>query len=222
MLKFPAMENSGYIVRFMREDDIPQVAEVDRDAFPDEWIFRSISSYQRELSNPIAHYLVAWTPRETPKESDEPTALQLPFFKGLFRRRALQTRKEYPLEYIIGFASFWLMAGDAHIISIAVRSKYRQMGLGEALLISVIELAARLDATVVTLEVRASNEVAKSLYQKYGFRVVGKRLRYYSNNSEDALIMDTVRPNSTSFQSQFQDLKKEHAQKYREISLQLF
>lgn len=222
MLKFPVMEDAGYIVRSMREDDIPQVAEVDRDAFPDEWMFRSPSSYKRELGNPLAHYLIAWTPREMLNELDKPRALQLPFFTGLFRRRPLSNKEEYTLEYIVGFASFWLMANDAHITSIAVRSKYRRIGIGEALLISIIELAERLDAAVVTLEVRASNEVAKSLYQKYGFHVVGKRLRYYSNNSEDALIMDTDRIISASFQSHFQNLRREHTERYEDIYLQVF
>jgi hypothetical protein len=52
-------------------------------------------------------------------------------------------------------------------------------------------LAADLGATLVTLEVRLSNAAARRLYQGFGFRPVGVRPRYYSDNGEDALIMTT-------------------------------
>jgi len=219
MLKFPAMGNSSYIIRSMREDDIPQVAELDRDAFPGEWMFRSLFSYQRELSNPLAHYLVAWTLKELPTKLGQPTAIQLPFLRGFLHRNYLLTEKEHPIECVVGFASFWLMVNDAHITSIAVKNEYRGMGIGEALLISIIELATKSNADMITLEVRVSNEVAQALYRKYGFHVAGKRLRYYSDNSEDALLMNTDSVTSTSFQSCFQKLKDDHAQRYSEISL---
>ena len=219
MLKFPAMENLSYVIRSMKESDVLQVAEVDREAFSTEWMFRSLSSYQRELSNPLAHYLVASTLSEIPPKLGQPTALQLPFFRGFSPHNSRLTRKKHPSEYIVGFASFWLMANDAHITSIAVRNEYRGMGIGEALLISIIELATRLNAAVITLEVRASNELAQTLYRKYGFHEVGKRLRYYSDNGEDALLMSTDSVISASFQSYFQQLKSDHAQRHREISL---
>jgi len=41
------------------------------------------------------------------------------------------------------------------------------------------------------LEVRAGNRVAQRLYARHGFAVVGRRLGYYSDNSEDALLMTT-------------------------------
>ena len=221
MLKFSAMEKAGYIVRSMRDDDISQVADLDREAFPNEWMFHSLSSYQRELSNPIAHYLVACTVGETPLKPGQPPALQLPFFRGFFRHNSPLTREKGLSEYIVGFASFWLMANDAHITSIAVKNEYRGMGIGEALLISIIESATKLNAVVVTLEVRASNEVAQTLYNKYGFNVVGKRLRYYSDNGEDAVLMNTDNVTLASFQSCFQKLKNDYVQGHREISFPL-
>lgn len=221
MLKFPLMQNSKYIIRPMIGEDIPQVAEIDREAFPGEWMLRSLSSYQRELDNPLARYLAACTTKEMLAKLNQPTAPQLRFFRGLFHSNSILTREKRPLEYIVGFASLWLMANDAHVTSIAVRSEYRGMGIGEALLISGIELAIGLNADVVTLEVRASNQVAQILYRKYGFHVVGKRLRYYSDNGEDALLMNTDSVTSASFQSCFQRLKKDHVQRHKEISSQL-
>jgi ribosomal-protein-alanine N-acetyltransferase len=74
-----------------------------------------------------------------------------------------------------------------------------------------------LNANLVTLEVRASNQTAQSLYKKYGFRVIGRRPRYYSSDGEDAIIMSTDNIGSLPFQASLQDLKKAYAQRYREI-----
>ena len=63
--------------------------------------------------------------------------------------------------------------------------------LGERLLIALLDLALDRRATEATLEVRLSNLPARRLYEKYGFRPVGIRPRYYSDNNEDALIMTT-------------------------------
>src|SRR6185295_4880547 len=64
-------------------------------------------------------------------------------------------------------------------------------GVGERLLIACIELAQEYDQQLITLEVRASNDGAQLLYEKYGFDRAGLRVRYYSDNHEDAVIMTT-------------------------------
>ena len=110
---------------------------------------------------------------------------------------------------------------EAHIIAIGVRNGYRQLGIGEGLLIATIELAQILNANIVTLEVRASNMVAQELYKKYGFRVTGRRLRYYSSDGEDAIIMSTDGITSLPFQASFQQLGKDYAQRHREILAQV-
>jgi len=102
---------------------------------------------------------------------------------------------------------------EVHIIAIAVRNDYRQMGIGEGLLISTIEMANQLDANVITLEVRVSNKIAQALYKKYGFQIVGTHSKYYSNNDEDATLMSTDDITSAPFQSCFRQLKDAHKQK---------
>jgi ribosomal-protein-alanine N-acetyltransferase len=92
---------------------------------------------------------------------------------------------------IVAYAGIWLMVDEAHVTTFAVLPAYRRRGIGGRLLSEVIELAAQLGATVVTLEVRLSNAGARRLYQQFGFRPVGVRPRYYSDNGEDALIMTT-------------------------------
>jgi ribosomal-protein-alanine N-acetyltransferase len=110
-----------------------------------------------------------------------------------------------------------MMVGEAHIIAIGVRNGYRQLGIGEGLLIATIELAQILNANVVTLEVRASNVIAQELYKKYGFQVTGRRLKYYSSDGEDAIIMTTDSITSLPFQSSLQQLKKAHTQRHPEL-----
>jgi ribosomal-protein-alanine N-acetyltransferase len=92
---------------------------------------------------------------------------------------------------IIGLGGFWLMAGEAHIITIAIHSHWQGLGLGEWMLLALIEKGQTQGAKIATLEVRPSNQVAISLYQKYKFQEVGRRLGYYSDNGEDALILTT-------------------------------
>jgi len=94
---------------------------------------------------------------------------------------------------VIGYAGIWLMVDEAHITTFAVLPAYRRRGIGGLLLWELIELSADLGARVVTLEVRLSNLAARNLYQRFGFRPVGMRPRYYSDDGEDALIMTTER-----------------------------
>jgi len=94
---------------------------------------------------------------------------------------------------VVAYAGIWLMVDEAHVTTFAVLPAYRRRGIGGRLLCEVIELSAALGATVVTLEVRLSNAAARQLYQRFGFRPVGVRPRYYSDNGEDALIMTTER-----------------------------
>jgi ribosomal-protein-alanine N-acetyltransferase len=212
MLKFQLMSDIYYVIRSMQFEDIPQVARIDREAFPGEWVFRSQSAYKQDLNNPSVRYIVACNKRNV-SESDGQEMQKEPWFKRLF---SAGRHVKVP-ENIVGFSGFWMMMKEAHIIAIGVRDDYRRLGIGEGLLIATIELAQILNANVVTLEVRASNQTAQSLYKKYGFRVIGRRPRYYSSDGEDAIIMSTDNIGSLPFQTSLQDLKKAYAQIHREI-----
>jgi ribosomal-protein-alanine N-acetyltransferase len=78
----------------------------------------------------------------------------------------------------------------------------------------MIDMARELNARNLTLEVRASNIAAQSLYSKYGFTRVGLRRRYYTDNKEDAVLMAMESTSSTSFQSLLNRLKKAHSKKW--------
>jgi ribosomal-protein-alanine N-acetyltransferase len=106
----------------------------------------------------------------------------------------LVARVAWPLErvktdQIAGYVVARLSANDLHINNVAVRVEYRRRGIGSALLARVLEAGRRLDATAAFLEVRAGNALAQALYEKCGFRLVGRRRNYYSAPMEDALTM---------------------------------
>jgi ribosomal-protein-alanine N-acetyltransferase len=91
----------------------------------------------------------------------------------------------------VAYGGLWLMVDEAHITTFAVLPEWRQHGVGGRLMLAMMELALELDARVMTLEVRLSNRAARELYARFGFKPVGVRPRYYSDNGEDALIMTT-------------------------------
>ena len=92
---------------------------------------------------------------------------------------------------VVAYAGIWMMIDEAHITTFAVDPRWRRQRIGERLLLALLGLAKDRLAREATLEVRLSNLAARRLYEKYGFRPVGIRPRYYSDDNEDALIMTT-------------------------------
>ena len=92
---------------------------------------------------------------------------------------------------IAAYGGMWLMVDEGHIITFAVHPVWRRQHIGGRLLLAFLDLAADRGAHEATLEVRLSNLPARRLYERFGFRPVGLRPRYYSDNGEDALIMTT-------------------------------
>ena len=90
---------------------------------------------------------------------------------------------------IVGYGGMWLIIDEGHITNIAVYPEYRGQGIGHYLVKKLINICEERDMTSITLEVRASNSVAQSLYKKYGFEEAGIRRGYYTDTKEDAIIM---------------------------------
>ncbi|WP_426449823.1 ribosomal protein S18-alanine N-acetyltransferase [Paenibacillus sp. S-38] len=88
-----------------------------------------------------------------------------------------------------GYGGMWLIMEEAHVTNVAVRAKFRGRKLGELLVREMQRTASLYGAIRMTLEVRPSNHVALGLYEKLGFRSVGVRRGYYTDNQEDAVIM---------------------------------
>jgi ribosomal-protein-alanine N-acetyltransferase len=114
-------------------------------------------------------------------------------------------------EETIGYGGMWLMVDEAHITTFAVLPAWRRRGVGARLMLEMMNLAADLNARLVTLEVRLSNREARALYGKFGFKPVGIRPRYYSDNNEDALIMTTPPIASEEMRQRLADLAQVYA-----------
>lgn len=189
----------------MQREDIATVMAVDNRSFTLPWSERT---YRNEvLDNNNSHYYVLRYHRQ-------PSA---PSSRLLAR---LARRKVEPL--LVAYGGFWLVADEAHISTIAVDKGWRGQSLGEYMLMSMLEQAMRLSATKATLEVRESNTMAQNLYQKYGFHVTGKRLRYYRDNNEDALLMSLAGITTKNYQQKFQKLAMALLTRLRERGHSLF
>ena len=92
-------------------------------------------------------------------------------------------------ERVLGYLFTWVVAGEFHINNIAVAQEYRGQGIADALVRVGLEAALARGARVALLEVRESNTPAQALYARWGFAVAGRRKRYYSHPTEDALLM---------------------------------
>ena len=200
-----------YAVRPMGPGDIAQVVDIERESFPSTW---PQTTYKRELQNRLARYLVlveeTLEPPTSPRASDEPSRGLRDALRRLFGR---DSRPEPTQELIVGFVGLWLMVGEAHIVTLAVRESQRRRGLGELLLMAAIEVAVAHGQEVVTLEVRRSNEAALALYDKYSFTRAGLRRRYYEN-AEDAVIMTTPPLDSAAFQERFRSVREAHPRRW--------
>ena len=90
---------------------------------------------------------------------------------------------------IIGYAGFWLVAGEAQVTRVAVSEAERGQGLGTRLTAALVNKAWELGAEAITLEVRESNLAAQKAYFTCGFASEGVRPNYYEDNHENAIIM---------------------------------
>lgn len=89
---------------------------------------------------------------------------------------------------VVGYCGYWWIFDEGQITNIAVHPDYRKHGIGKRLMQTMINQCAETDIATLTLEVRKSNEAARSLYEKLGFQEVGLRPNYY-RDKEDAVLM---------------------------------
>lgn len=93
---------------------------------------------------------------------------------------------------VIGYMGLWLILDEGHITNIAITPNHRGRKWGELLMRSVMEEMVKQGMERMTLEVRASNCAAQSLYKRLGFTIAGVRKGYYADTGEDAMIMWAV------------------------------
>ncbi len=90
---------------------------------------------------------------------------------------------------LFAYICFWMFADEIHLMNIAVHPERRGKGYGHYLLTRMIETGTSMGIEVVWLEVRPSNSMAIMLYEKLGFKKIGRRAKYYPDTKEDAVVM---------------------------------
>lgn len=141
-------------------DDLPAIVRLDQRCLGGLW---SEAGYRRELDSPNSFFRILSTL--------EPALAAVPSTPS-----------------IIGIGCLWAILDEAHITVLGIDPTYQGQGLGQWLLLHLLLDAHQRGLCHATLEVRESNTPAHKLYQKFGFQMVGRRRRYYSDG-EDALLL---------------------------------
>ena len=88
----------------------------------------------------------------------------------------------------VGYMGMWSLSGEGHITNVAIAKAHRKKGFAKALISHFVDIAKKEKLEFLTLEVRASNTPAITLYESFGFIRVGVRKKYY-DNTEDAYLL---------------------------------
>ena len=116
---------------------------------------------------------------------------------------------------LLGYIGLWTVIDEVHVVTIAVDPAFQRQGLGEALILRALDLAAEVGAERVTLECRPSNGAALRLYGKYEFVEAGRRPRYYPDNQEDAVILTVYEVSGPGFRARLEERRAAHRRRYR-------
>ena len=221
-------------LRRLRAEDIQQVIDIEREAFAPLWMGASL---KRDINNKYARYLVAVQPEpvvedaeEVVPDPEEEAGLEEQFapdsslwgkmLRGVRGMVGKPNPEDTGPEDIAGYVSLWFQGNEAHITEIAVRERLRGNGIGELLIIGSVRVAMENGSTVLTLEARVSNFIAQRLYEKYGFKEVGIRKNYYSDNREDAVIMTTSPIHTSEYQAKFKELQEAFLDRWGTINIE--
>lgn len=184
-------------------EQLPEVVELDKICLGGIW---TLEGYQRELDSPTSDLLVVSVGNDFVPEP----IFDLELGGDAINRRLYETseivqsdrQSDNSKSYsptsapeaqnphsVVGLGCLWSILDEAHITLLAVHPKYQRGGLGTLLLTALLRRAVLRGLERATLEVRASNEAARSLYAKFGFQEAGRRRHYYKDTGEDALIL---------------------------------
>ncbi len=141
-------------------EDLDEVMKIEEDAFSSPW---SRGMFLSELKdNPFANLLTA---------------------------RLIQPGGSSTQKSLLGYCCFWIVFGEVHIMNLAVHPDWRMKGIATRLVEETISISRQHAVKKLHLEVRRSNDPARRLYEKFGFKVITVRPNYYSQPREDALLM---------------------------------
>jgi ribosomal-protein-alanine N-acetyltransferase len=146
-------------IRRIRPEDLDEVMVIERAAFKHPW---STELFRRELEHDWSTILIAVEPLSSAAKSEE---------------------------RIVAFLIYWLVHDEIHILNVAVAPEHRRKGIARLLMAETERRAHLADASLMTLEVRRSNQGALDLYKEFDYRAVGVRPNYYVDEGEDAIVM---------------------------------
>ena len=143
----------------MRPEDLEEVMVIERAAFKHPW---STELFRRELEHDWSTILLAVEPLTSAAKGGE---------------------------RIVAFLIYWLVHDEVHILNVAVAPEHRRKGTARLLMAETERRANLANASLMTLEVRRSNQGALELYREFEYRAVGVRPNYYVDEGEDAIVM---------------------------------
>ena len=159
----------------MRPGDVRAAVRVERDAYGSQ---SPRSGFRRELLNGLAQFLVA----DVGESAAAPRRV-----RSWWARMVQFIPDRLPIgpagAPIGGYVGAWFTHDQLHLVTIAVAPHYHGLGIGQALLLAVCDLALAADLDSVALEVRTTNARAVNLYARYGFRSHGRLRRYYKTTT---------------------------------------
>lgn len=133
-----------------------------------------------------------------PEHVAQVAALEKICFSDPWSERSVASELENELAYwlvalegetVAGYIGSQTVMEETDMMNVAVHPDFRRKGIAEALVDGLVAALKEKGSRCLTLEVRASNEPAKKLYEKLGFAQIGRRPKYYRNPREDALIL---------------------------------
>lgn len=154
----------------MTAADVPSVVAIETEAFSTPW---QADTFEGLLDRDGLELLVLVGAAESPGGAERPGGAE----------------SSGGAAEVLGYAVLWCVVDQGELANIAVRPELRGRGLGARLLDEVLAAARRRGVTQLYLEVRDSNDAALRLYERFGFREVGRRRRYYQDPPEDARVM---------------------------------
>lgn len=139
-----------------------------------------------------------------------------PWSLGLFMSElGMHTGRVYAVARVkgsvVGFAGLLFSGDDAHVTTISTAADRRGQGIGTRLMYVLAREAVRAGSTALTLEVRAGNTPARTLYRRFGLVPAGVRKNYYTDLGEDALVMWAREIDSPDYAARLAEIEAEVA-----------
>ena len=184
-----SMDDVAVVIEPMRLEDLDEVAALDAAVSNPVW---SREMFESELtSNQFAGFLIA--------RASNVGALHDEAVQGKPVRQNLNPQElrfgignapaPSAAGAVCGYIGFWIVFEELHVLNVAVHPDWRRRGVATRLVHTVFEMAIAKGVIRALLEVRASNLPAQQLYARFGFQPIARRSGYYTQPSEEALIM---------------------------------